>query len=100
MEEVGRVIVLGPKFMGLDVLQLAMFAVARREENPTVLMPWEWDQYKETVTHQIEIINHLIWQHALDGRDFLRAEHIRGSHWYILPWEPSPNDRLENGNGQ
>jgi len=39
--------------LGMDTLALAMFAVARREESPTVLMPWEWDHPRESVEHQM-----------------------------------------------
>ena len=79
--------------MGMDLLQLAVFSVEKREENPATIMPWEWDEYMETVTQQIEVACHMNVQYALEGKDYLRSAHIWGPHWYIQPWEPSPNDR-------
>ena len=80
------------EFIGYGPYQLAVFGMTHREHIPSAIMPWEWPLLMQSVDDQVTFELHMIWQYALEGRDWLRRVHPWGPHWYFQLWEPSPND--------
>ena len=78
---------------GMNPFEMVLFAMHVREDNPTALMPWDWEVYARSMSSQIECEVHMMWQYSKDGLDWLRTPHEWGEHWFIQPWLPSPNDR-------
>lgn len=78
---------------GMSPPELAMFAMYQRRESPACMMPWDWSENVDSVPQQIMREVSMMLQYANENRDWLREPHLWGPHWYIQPWETSPNDR-------